>query len=237
MGGRPSTKSALIKEFVATSHLGLRLVGQGDPVLSPDPAPEAQLSLPAVREFHLRFCGSFGTPAGGVGAPLFQLRGCTLKFSAPWPVPHSAAQDRGGRLPAFCNCLASGHLQTCAQWGRTVSRCAAPTGGPATWPSSVAERLTVLLWNHQVPGPKPRSLRSKLCSPSLLSPCQQGHSGNVTRVSAHPQLAYGLWVCRQLGSLWGGLCLIFRGVRLWTTGQKKTPWDAVMRLTRVSCVP
>lgn len=140
-GWAAKTESALTEECVTTSDLGLRLVGQGDPVLSPDPAPDAQLSFPAVWTFHFGCCALFSTPAGGVGAPLFQLRGCTPKFSLPSPLPHSAAQDRGGCPPAFRNSLASGCPQICAQWGPHCPQqpplrqvCGSHgEGGPATW--------------------------------------------------------------------------------------------------------
>lgn len=54
------------------------------------------------------------------------------------------------------------------------------------------------------------------------------------RVSPHLQLTYRLWVRRQQGPPWGGLCLIFGRVRLWTTGQKEVPHDVLTRLAWAS---
>lgn len=154
-GGRRRMGSALIRRYVTTSELGLRLISKADPrELCPrEPASEARLSFLEPRHFIKLFAACSANlrrrlehlfPAvwthskEGTQPPPARGSGTTWQREGVASVPHGIPQLSWGRpqtrtVSSSLPCLRS--VQA-ALW--------APTGSPASQPCLVADWLTTL---------------------------------------------------------------------------------------------
>lgn len=152
-GGRRRTESALIKGYVTTSDWGLRLMSEGGPLCSREPASDAQLfpSNPNILSNFLLFAQRRARE---------HLLPAAWTHTAPSPTPSEAQEPRGRERGwhlspmAFGNSLSWGRPPPCAVSsslpciGGVRAALWAPTDGPATQPCSVADWLTMLFESH-----------------------------------------------------------------------------------------